>query len=91
MDLTNGWGFNREDHKRQAWKKVRGEAPVLLIGSPPCTYFSILPELSKAVRGDKPDWQEKFDQEKAKAIKHVEFSGSDVYTPRGVFSGNAMF
>ena len=23
MGLTNGWDFNREDHKRQAWNKVR--------------------------------------------------------------------
>ena len=72
MDLTNGWDFNREDHKRQAWAKVREEAPVLLIGSPPCTYFSVLQELNKAVHGDKPGWREKFDHETAKAIKHVE-------------------
>ena len=27
MDLTNGWDFKREDHKRQAWSKIREEAP----------------------------------------------------------------
>ena len=73
MDLTNGWDFNREDHKRQAWSKIRDEAPYLLIGSPPCTYFSVLQELNKAVHGDKPGWQARFDAEKDKAIKHVEF------------------
>ena len=73
MDLTNGWDFNREDHKRQAWNKVRDEAPYLLIGSPPCTYFSVLQELNKAVHGDKPGWQERLDIEKDKAIRHVEF------------------
>ena len=31
----------------QAWAKVKEEAPVLLIGSPPCTYFSVLQELNK--------------------------------------------
>ena len=35
MDLTNGWDFEREGHKRLAWKRVREEAPYLLIGSPP--------------------------------------------------------
>ena len=73
MDLTNGWDFNREDHKRLAWSKVRDEAPYQLIGSPPCTYFSVLQELNKAVHGDKPRWQATFDIEKDKAIKHVEF------------------
>ena len=73
MDLTNCWGFNRDDHKRQAWAKIKGEAPVLLIGFPPCTYFSVLQELNKAVHGDKPGWKEKFDHETVKAVKHVDF------------------
>ena len=45
----------------------------MLIGSPPCTYFSILQELNLAVHGDKPGWKDKFEVEKAKAKKHVEF------------------
>ena len=61
MDLTNGWDFEREDHKRLAWKRVRGEAPYLPIGSPPCTCFSVLQELNKAVHGSKLGWTEKFD------------------------------
>ena len=73
MDLTNGWDFNLEDHKRQAWSKVREEAPYLLIGFPPCTHFSVLQEFNKAVHGNKPGWQEKSDHETSKAIKHVEF------------------
>ena len=28
MDLTNGWDFNRDDHKRLAWKRVGEEAPI---------------------------------------------------------------
>ena len=71
MDLTNGWDFNREDHKRQAWNQIRDEAPYLLIGSPPCTFFSMLQELNKAVHGSKPGWLEKFEAEKAKAIRHI--------------------
>ena len=73
MDLTNGWNFDRDDHKKLAWKRVKEDAPYLLIGSPPCTYFSVLQELNKAVHGKKPGWQQKFDIEGEKAIKHVEF------------------
>ena len=73
MELTNGWDFNRDDHKRKAWAKIKEEAPVLLIGSPPCRYFSVLQELNKAVHGDKPGWMENFEVEKAKAVKHIEF------------------
>ena len=73
MDLTNDWDFDREDHKRLAWKRVREEDSSLLIVSPPCTYFSVLQELNKAVRGNKQGWRETFDRETEKAIKHVEF------------------
>ena len=73
MDLTNGWDFNREDHRRKAWEKVKEESPVLLIRSPPCTYFSVLQELNKAVHGDKPGWMDKFEIEKVNAIGHIKF------------------
>ena len=35
--------------------------------------FSVLQELNKSINKDKPGWQQKFDLEKEKAIKHVEF------------------
>ena len=73
IDLTNGWDFDREDHKRLARKRVREDAPYLFIGSLHCTYFSVLQELNKVVHGNKPGWQEKFDRETEKAIKHVVF------------------
>ena len=45
----------------------------LSIGSPPCTYFSMLHELNVAVHGHKPEWMPKFDEEKRTAKIHVEF------------------
>ena len=42
FDLTNGWDFNRQDHQDLAWAKIKKESPYLLIGSPPCTHFSML-------------------------------------------------
>ena len=73
MAVTNGWGFTMEDHNRKAWTRIREESPYLLIGSPPCTYFSLLQELNKAAHKDKPDWLENHEVEKAKAVKHIEF------------------
>ena len=73
FDLTNGWDFTLEDHKRKAWMKTREESPYVLIGSPPCTYFSMLQELNIAQHKDKPGWLEKHEMEKAKAVKHIEF------------------
>ena len=35
MDLTNGWDFNQESHKKAAWRQIAEESPYLLIGSPP--------------------------------------------------------
>ena len=49
------------------------ESPYLLIGSPPCPYFSRLQELNVAVHGHKPEWMARFDEEKRKAKIHVEF------------------
>ena len=49
FDLTNGWDLNLEDHRKKAWTKTKEESPYVLIGSPPCTYFSMLQELNVAV------------------------------------------
>ena len=45
-DFTNGWDFSREDHREEAWKQIKKESPYLLVGSPPCTYFSMLQGLN---------------------------------------------
>ena len=46
--------------------------PMLLIGSPPCTKFSILQKLLLA-KGLAPEQRDKFDYELAKATKHINF------------------
>ena len=72
VDLTNGWDFNLEDYRKKAWTKIKEESSYLLIGSPPCTYFSMLQELNVAVHGHKPEWMATF-EEKREAKIHVEF------------------
>ena len=73
FDWTNGWDFNIAEHRRKAWSKVKDESPCLLIGSPPCTYLSMLQELNVAVHGHKPEWMAKVNEVKRKAKIHVEF------------------
>ena len=46
FDLTNGWDFNRDSHRTKAWKLIKEQDPYCIIGSPPCTMFSMLQELS---------------------------------------------
>ena len=73
FDLTDGWDFTKSDHRMKAWAKVRSESPYLIIGSPPCTMFSILQEMNKEINKNKPEWLAKFEETKQKAIEHIEF------------------
>ena len=41
FDLTNAWDLNIEEHRRKAWTKSKDKSLYLLVGSPPCIYFSI--------------------------------------------------
>ena len=47
MDLTTGWNFDEEAHRRAAEDYVRKVKPLLLIGSPECCMFSALQNLNK--------------------------------------------
>ena len=73
LDLTNGWDFDLEDHRKQAWKLVTSEQPFLIIGSPPCTLFSLLQELAKAQHGHNAVRVQNFNEKMRKATAHVEF------------------
>ena len=50
---------------------IRSRAPYLIICSPPCTKFSNLQNLNKAING--PEWHEKFAAELEMAKAHVRF------------------
>ena len=65
MDLTTGWDFNLESHRRKAEAYVDEQKPLMLIGSPPCVAFSQLQALI-------PDSQRKARQ-LAEGIRHMEF------------------
>ncbi len=44
------WDFGKPQDRKRAWERIRAEEPYLVIGSPPCTMFSSLQNLS-ATRG----------------------------------------
>ena len=73
MDLTTGFDFTKESDKQLAWRRIKEEAPFVLIGSPPCTYFSVRQELNIATSKHKPGWMENVKAEREKAKQHVTF------------------
>ena len=46
---------------------------MLVIGSPPCTYFSTLQELNKFNMRFDEKWLAKFNENLIKAIEHIKF------------------
>ena len=71
FDLTNGWDFCRPDHRAKAFERIRREKPFCVIGSPPCTKFSLLQELTKARKWNDSAWMAKHELELAEAKKHI--------------------
>ena len=47
LDLSNGFDFDTHQDRQRACEIVHRDIPLLIIGSPPCTYFSMLNELNK--------------------------------------------
>ena len=73
LDLTNGYDFDNAGDRQKAWETVTRDQPLLIVWSPPCTYFSILNELTKSLHKDKPGWMKQFEHNLAKARRHVKF------------------
>ena len=73
MDLTTGWDFDTQADRSRAEKRINEEKPMLLIGSPPCTYMSILQELNKCINKDNQEWLDRFELNRQGAIRHIEF------------------
>ena len=64
-DLTNGWDFNKKDHREKAEKYIDEEEPLVLIGSPPCTPFSQLQSLNPDTEESRRKWKE--------GVEHMKF------------------
>eukprot|EP00973_Karenia_brevis_P061137 8501820-Karenia_brevis.AAC.1 len=64
-DLTTGWDFRRSEDRERVRKHIREEKPLLVIGSPMCTMFSSLQNLSKWSNDKQRRWEE--------AVEHTNF------------------
>ena len=73
LDLTNGWDFSREEHRRKAWNLIKSTKPYMLIGSPPCTMFSMLQELNLHIHRHDDEWLRGFDERWNAAVQHIDF------------------
>ena len=73
LDLTNGYDSEKREDREKAWKKVVEDKPAMVVGSPPCTMFSLLQELNLAVHGKNAEWMKKFEERKTIAVRHIEF------------------
>ena len=56
MDLKHGYHFDLAADRKKAWDSIIRDEPTLVIGSPPCTYFSRLQELNKHMYKDDAAW-----------------------------------
>ena len=65
MDLTTGWDFTRPEDRARAWRYLEEKKPKLLIGSPMCTMFCRLQNLSPWTEAKYELWRE--------AVDHMEF------------------
>ena len=73
LDLTHGFDFDKLEGQQRAWTIVKRDDPLLIIGSPPCTYFSVLNELNKHLHRNDAIWMQNFDDNLRKAKRHVRF------------------
>ena len=73
MHLLTGWDFNLESDRNRAMMQFDEEKPMLLIGSPPCTYFLALQELNKFNMRHDEQWLARFNDNLIRAIGHIQF------------------
>ena len=78
MDLKSGYDFDKEEDRNKAWAMLEEDKPMLVIGSPPCTFFSTLQYLNMHLHKDDVEWTRKFKENLEKAKRHVEF-GFNIY------------
>ena len=85
MNIKNGFDFDLAVDRKTAWDSIVRDKPKLVIGSPPCTFFSRLQELNKHMYRNDAAWmaqfQDSFEQAKryvrccAKIYKHQREAG----------------
>ena len=73
MDIKNGYDFDLVSDQKKAWDSIIKDKPKLVIGSPPCTFFSRLQELNKYMYRNDELWMAKFSEGIEQAKRYVRF------------------
>ena len=73
MDLKTGWDFSVRSDRRKAVEMILREDPWLVVGSPPCTMFSLLQNLNVHKYGHMEERKRAFEEKKRAAEEHVKF------------------
>ena len=63
------WDFSRRSCRKKAWNRLQSERPYMLVGSPPCTAWSIIQNLNART----PEGAAKLNNAKKKALIHLQF------------------
>ena len=72
LDLHTGYDLSKYKVQKEVEAIIEKEQPMLLVGSPPCTKFSILQNLVIA-KGLTDQQRDKFEIELAQAVRHINF------------------
>ena len=67
-DAGRAWDFSRHDCRERARRLLKETRPLLLIGSPMCTWFSALQHFNKG-KVDTAEWEAGFQR----AVEHIKF------------------
>ena len=88
MDLF----FDIAVDRARVWALIERIQPLLVTGSPPCTYFSMLNELHKHLHRGDPAWPQRFDDnlEKAKDTFGVVATSINIRFAKGDISFTSM-
>ena len=73
MDLRTGFDFDKLSDRQRARAIIREECPWLLVGSPPCTPFSLLQRMNVSRHLDDEEWLAAHRKELEKGRRHIKF------------------
>ena len=81
FDIRNGWDLSCKVNQARVFQLIQASDPTLVIGSPPCTKFSIIQNLNKHLHRDDPQWMSRFNEEVKKATEHINFCAKNIQIP----------
>ena len=73
FDIRTGWDLSVKQNQARVFQMIQASDPTMVIGSPPCTKFSIIQNLNRFLHRDDPMWLQRFEEEVERAKEHLRF------------------